>query len=268
MNVKQMMASGLYIAFVFFQTDFTNGFLFNKKNRDITNAIITASFSPLFDKWIKDLTETPVAPVTNILEVVEYPEITGGKAGGYYLPEREIIHKLPTPFSLKNYIYKLDTTARGHPSPHPATLSSSVPPTLSSSISPIPDIIESIKETNPPVDFTTSSYEISLTPPTEIVSINEPPIYDPPIYDIINSVNPPIHLKPDIETFTNNEIVYYIIKKDPALISNNDFSLKLNNYEGIFLVTGEVLIIILLFSILTELQKFSVIQRNNLENLP
>lgn len=259
MNVKQMMASGLYIAFVFFQTDFTNGFLFNKKNRDITNAIITASFSPLFDKWIKDLTETPVAPVTNILEVVEYPEITGGGEGGYYLPEREIIHKFPTPFSLKNYIYKLHTTARGHPSPHPTTLSSSVPP--------IPDIIESIKETNPLIDFTTSSYEISLTPPTEIVSIYDPPIYDPPIYDIINSVKE-THLKHDIESFTNNEIVYYIIKKDPTLISNNDFSLKLNNCEGIFLVTGEVLIIILLFSILNELQKFSLIQRNNLERLP
>lgn len=253
MNVKQMTASRFYIAFVFFQMNFTNGFLFNKKNRDITNAIITASFSPLFDKWIKDLTETPVPPVTNILEVVEYPEKTGGEAGGYYLPEMEIIHKLsemeiihklPSQFSLKNYIYKLDTRA--------VTLPSSPSPP-----SQIPEIMESIKETNLAATTTTA---MDFIAPIEIVTIND----RPPIFDIINYVKES-HIKSTIETFTNNEIVYYIIKKDSGVISNNDFSLKLNNYEGLFLVTGEVLIILLLFSILTELQKFSLIQRNNLD---
>ena len=236
MNVKQMIAKVFYIAFVFFQMDFTNGFLFNKKNRDITNAIITASFSPLFDKWIKELTNSPDPPVTNIIEVVEYPQNTRDKAGGYYLPEKDIIHNLPTPFSLKNNINKLDTTPRIH-----------------QSLIPIPENMESIKEINTVMDFNASP---------EIVSTNDPIIYESPIYDIINSVKES-HIKSSVEPFTNNEIVYYIIKNEPSLISNNDFSLKLNNYEGIFLVTGEVLIIILLFSILTELQKFSLIQINN-----
>lgn len=257
MNVKRMMSIGLYIVFVFFQMDFTKGFLFNKKNRDITNAIITASFSPLFDKWIKELTESPDPPVTNILEVVEYPKEGIDKVGEYYLPERELIHKLPTPFSLKNIIYKLESTPRTQSSSH-----LSQPP-----YPPIPKIIESVKETSLMVDFTDNSYQPSPNTLSEIISTNDPPIYDPPIYDIISSVKES-HLKPYIEPFTNNEILYYIIKKDPTLISNNVFSLKLNNYEGIFLVTGEVVIIILLFSILSELQKFSLIQRKNLENRP
>jgi len=41
----------------FIMAPLTTGFLFNKRNRDITNAVITASFSPLFDKWINEMTE-------------------------------------------------------------------------------------------------------------------------------------------------------------------------------------------------------------------
>lgn len=45
----------------------TNGFLFNKRNRDITNAVITASFSPLFDKWINEMTEKPPSLIKEVV---------------------------------------------------------------------------------------------------------------------------------------------------------------------------------------------------------
>ena len=38
-----------------------NGFIFNRKNRDITNAIISASFSPLFDKLINQMSDKPTS---------------------------------------------------------------------------------------------------------------------------------------------------------------------------------------------------------------
>jgi len=50
----------------------TNGFLFNKRNRDITNAVITASFSPLFDKWINEMSEKPPSLIKEV--VIEEPE--------------------------------------------------------------------------------------------------------------------------------------------------------------------------------------------------
>jgi len=45
----------------------SNGFLFNKRNRDITNAVITASFSPLFDKWINEMTEKPPSLIKEVV---------------------------------------------------------------------------------------------------------------------------------------------------------------------------------------------------------
>jgi len=48
-------------------TPLTKGFIFNKRNRDITNAVITASFSPLFDKWINEMTEKPPSLIKEVV---------------------------------------------------------------------------------------------------------------------------------------------------------------------------------------------------------
>jgi len=57
-------------------TPLTTGFLFNKRNRDITNAVITASFSPLFDKWINEMTEKPLSPIKEV--VIEETDAESG----------------------------------------------------------------------------------------------------------------------------------------------------------------------------------------------
>jgi hypothetical protein len=38
--------------FAFSSVSIAESFFFNKRTRDVTNALITASFSPIFDKWI------------------------------------------------------------------------------------------------------------------------------------------------------------------------------------------------------------------------
>jgi hypothetical protein len=246
MTPKKLMAFMYIMSVVLFHSKFTDGFLFNKKNRDITNAIITASFSPLFDRWINELTDTPAPSasptVTNILEVVEYPQFDA-------------------PFSLKNGIHKLKKSK-----------------SKDKDMGKVVDV-----ENYKPFDMNTQPVQISTnTQPTEsttniqptesttnverntYIETEEEDMYESPVFDIFDSFKKS-HLNTVIEPHTNDEAVYYVIEKDPSPVANNDLSLKLNRYEGLFMVTGEIIIIILLVSILTELQKLTMIQRNNVE---
>ena len=156
----------------------TTGFLFNKRNRDITNAVITASFSPLFDKWINEMTEKSPSLIKEV--VIEETDAGAEKS--------------------KDEFYK----------------------------NPIYDIIS--------------------TPMTTSRPITIPSLLSVPPFDS--------HLK------TTNNKIYYIIETDPALNSNNAFSLKNNKNEGAFIITGEIVIAFLLIAILLELQKLATIQRN------
>jgi hypothetical protein len=254
MTPKKMMAFMYIVGVVLFHSKFTDGFLFNKKNRDITNAIITASFSPLFDRWINELTDTPTPStsptVTNILEVVEYPQFEA-------------------PFSLKNGIHKLKKSK-----------------SKDKDMAKVVDV-ENYKPfdmNTQPVQTSTNTQRVETSTNTQRVESNintqptdsntnferniyietEEDVYDSPVFEIFNTFKKS-HLNTVIEPYTNDESVYYVIGKDPTPVVNNDLSLKLNRYEGLFMVTGEIIIIILLVSILTELQKLTMIQRNNAE---
>jgi hypothetical protein len=76
MGVANYFVSIAYFCFISqsFHLTISEGFIFNKKNRDITNAIITASFSPLFDKIINTFSEqTP--PSVEMLQAIDLPDI-------------------------------------------------------------------------------------------------------------------------------------------------------------------------------------------------
>ncbi len=343
MTSKKLMAI-IYIIFVVFHPKFTDGFLFNKKNRDITNAIITASFSPLFDRWINELTDTPTPSasptVTNILEVVEYPQleipyslknerIAGANSVGddrifMNRMEKNWFRKLKKsnskdkdmgkvvdienykPFDVNTNIQQSYITTHTNTGTNTGTNTNTDTDTDTNTNTDTDTNTNTNTDTNTDTNtkinqridgassvgddriFRNEMKENRMAENDDIESntftteederiagansvgddrifrneIKEN-VYNSPVFDIFNSFKQS-HLKTVIEPSTNNEIVYYIIEKDPSPVANNDISLKLNKYENIFMITGEVAIIILLISILTELQKLTMIQRSNM----
>jgi hypothetical protein len=76
MGMTNYFVSIAYFCFISqsFHLTISHGFIFNKKYRDFTNAIITASFSPFFDKIINTFSEDTPSSV-EMLQSVYLPDI-------------------------------------------------------------------------------------------------------------------------------------------------------------------------------------------------
>jgi len=196
--------------------------------------------------------------------------------------------QLERPFSLKNIIHRLkQSRSKDKDMGKAVDIESYKPFDTNSQNVQLNTDTSTIPMNTDISDITTESDTQSQTNTQTISSIQDPPqtplerngyieydlsfdtsisedLYDSPLFDIFTSLKKG-HLNKVIEPYTKDEGVYYVVAKDPSPASNEEFSLKLKKYEGIYMVTGEIIIIILLVSILTELQKLTMIQRNNME---
>jgi hypothetical protein len=205
-----------------FQSKIVESFIFNKKNRDITNAIITASFSPLFDKWINTVSDTSSLPVETV-QVIKMKNSDEESDVGIVLSLKEQSTEL---LKKQNILLKNEQIK-------------------------IVDKLSNEKfNKNVPVKNNFEKLEYDQ-------KINGNYINEFSVYEIISAFNN----NKEIKVPPNKKTVYYVIENDQPS-ANNVLFLKMDKKDGAFLITGEILISIILIAILMELQKLTIFQKN------